>query len=134
MSGHGVVHTLASVVSPAAGAVIVGAMGFSATFSSLGYLLILTGVIALLTMPQGLARQPQPLTEPAKPALAPTDSSKANSGHGPTSSPKQFCQFPGVILCFLWSLPALKVFYSLNCLCGRRPFIHDVDRFALLHH
>ncbi|MGQ8874280.1 MFS transporter [Paenibacillus sp. TSA_86.1] len=88
MSGHGVVHTLASVVSPAAGAVIVGTMGFSATFSSLGYLLILTGVIALLTMPRGLVRQPQPLTEPAKPASA--TSGSANASHTPPESAKAF--------------------------------------------
>ncbi|CAI6083359.1 Multidrug resistance protein MdtG [Paenibacillus sp. JJ-100] len=85
MSGHGVVHTLASVVSPAAGAVIVGAMGFSATFSSLGYLLILTGVIALLTMPRGLAPKPQPLTEPAKSIPA-----HANSAHTQTDTSKVF--------------------------------------------
>ncbi|MBR2563816.1 MAG: MFS transporter [Paenibacillus sp.] len=85
MSGHGVVHTLASVVSPAAGAVIVGAMGFSATFSSLGYLLILTGVIALLTMPRGLAPKPQPLTEPAKSGPA-----QANSAHSQADTSKVF--------------------------------------------
>ncbi|WP_342552716.1 MFS transporter [Paenibacillus sp. FSL R7-0652] len=88
MSGHGVVHTLASVVSPAAGAVIVGAMGFSATFSSLGYLLILTGVIALLTMPRGLVRQPQPLTEPAKSATA--TSSPNELSHTAKDSTKVF--------------------------------------------
>lgn len=40
MSGHGVVHTLASVVSPAAGAFIVAKAGYSATFQGLGWLLI----------------------------------------------------------------------------------------------
>nr|WP_145405405.1 MFS transporter [Paenibacillus xylanexedens] len=90
MSGHGVVHTLASVVSPAAGAVIVGSMGFSATFSSLGYLLILTGVIALLTMPKGLIRQPQPATQPAKSVPAPSGFSKSKSGHTPSESSKAF--------------------------------------------
>lgn len=69
MSGHGVVHTLASVVSPAAGALIVGSMGFSATFASLGYLLILTGVIAFFSMPKGLIEpQHEKVTEPAKPS------------------------------------------------------------------
>ncbi|MCZ1264508.1 MULTISPECIES: MFS transporter [Paenibacillus] len=69
MSGHGVVHTLASVVSPAAGALIVGALGFSATFASLGYLLILSGVIAWLSMPKGLAEvQHEKVTEPAMPS------------------------------------------------------------------
>ncbi|HBU80827.1 MULTISPECIES: MFS transporter [Paenibacillus] len=69
MSGHGVVHTLASVVSPAAGALIVGALGFSATFASLGYLLILSGVIAWLSMPKGVVEvQHEKVTEPAKPS------------------------------------------------------------------
>lgn len=52
MSGHGVVHTLASVLSPAAGAFIVAKVGFSGTFQSLGWLLIFTGVMAFLTVPK----------------------------------------------------------------------------------
>lgn len=51
MSGHGVVHTLASVVSPAAGAFIVAGMGFSGAFQSLGILLIITGLMAFFTIP-----------------------------------------------------------------------------------
>lgn len=47
MAGHGVVHTLASVVSPAAGAFLVAQSGYSMTFQSLGWLLIVTGVIAI---------------------------------------------------------------------------------------
>lgn len=47
MAGHGVMHTLASVVSPAAGAFLVAQAGFSATFQSLGWLLIGTGIIAI---------------------------------------------------------------------------------------
>ncbi|WP_339305752.1 MFS transporter [Paenibacillus sp. FSL R5-0519] len=77
MSGHGVVHTLASVVSPAAGAIIVGSMGFSATFSGLGYLLILTGVIAFMTMPRGIVKQHERVTEPAKPDVSPVDAKSA---------------------------------------------------------
>ncbi|WP_342571021.1 MFS transporter [Paenibacillus sp. FSL R5-0749] len=77
MSGHGVVHTLASVVSPAAGAIIVGSMGFSATFSGLGYLLILTGVIAFMTMPRGIVKQHERVTEPAKPDVSPVDTKSA---------------------------------------------------------
>lgn len=52
MSGHGVVHTLASVLSPAAGAFIVAKTGFSGTFQSLGWLLIFTGIMAFLTLPK----------------------------------------------------------------------------------
>lgn len=52
MSGHGVVHTLASVLSPAAGAFIVAKAGFSGTFQSLGWVLIFTGIMAFLTLPK----------------------------------------------------------------------------------
>ncbi|HEY4391654.1 MAG TPA: MFS transporter [Paenibacillus sp.] len=50
MAGHGVVHTLASVVSPAAGAFLVARTGFSLTFQSLGWLMIITGIIAMFTI------------------------------------------------------------------------------------
>ncbi|KAI7261176.1 hypothetical protein KC345_g9858 [Hortaea werneckii] len=67
MSGHGIIHTLASVVSPAAGAFIVAKAGYSGTFSTLGWLLILTGVMAFFSVPKhspGLALQ-----KPALPLL-----------------------------------------------------------------
>ncbi|CQR58052.1 MFS transporter [Paenibacillus riograndensis] len=64
MSGHGIVHTLASVVSPAAGAFIVAKAGYSGTFTTLGWLLILTGVMALFSVP----KQVQSMSA-AKPAL-----------------------------------------------------------------
>ncbi|OAB46281.1 MFS transporter [Paenibacillus glacialis] len=51
MSGHGVIHTLASVISPAAGAFIVANAGYSGTFQSLGWLLIATGVMAFFMVP-----------------------------------------------------------------------------------
>lgn len=47
MSGNGLVHTLASVVSPAAGAYLVAKIGFTVAFSLLGWILIVTGVSAL---------------------------------------------------------------------------------------
>ncbi|QSF44316.1 MFS transporter [Paenibacillus tianjinensis] len=52
MSGHGIIHTLASVVSPAAGAYIVHKAGYSGTFSTLGWLLIATGLMALFSVPK----------------------------------------------------------------------------------
>ncbi|OKP71536.1 MFS transporter [Paenibacillus sp. P3E] len=52
MSGHGIIHTLASVVSPAAGAFIVAKAGYSGTFTTLGWLLIFTGVMALFSVPK----------------------------------------------------------------------------------
>jgi MFS family permease len=47
MAGNGLVHTLASVVSPAAGAFLVAKIGFSTSFSVLGWLLIVTGILAI---------------------------------------------------------------------------------------
>ncbi|MDO7907082.1 MFS transporter [Paenibacillus sp. JX-17] len=67
MSGHGVVHTLASVVSPAAGAFIVASFGFSGTFRTLGIILLVTGIMAFFTIPQQLAgAQPSRSTALAK--------------------------------------------------------------------
>lgn len=48
MSGNGLVHTLASVVSPAAGALLVVKVGFSTSFAVLGWILILTALSALI--------------------------------------------------------------------------------------
>lgn len=47
MSGNGLVHTLASVVSPAAGALLVAKIGFTSMFTLLGWGLIITGVLAV---------------------------------------------------------------------------------------
>ncbi|TXK77555.1 MFS transporter [Paenibacillus sp. N3.4] len=47
MAGNGLVHTLASVVSPAAGAILVAKIGFTTAFSVLGWTLIITGILAI---------------------------------------------------------------------------------------
>ncbi|MGN8769567.1 MFS transporter [Paenibacillus barengoltzii] len=63
MAGHGVMHTVASVVSPAAGAFLVAQSGFSIAFQMLGWLLISTGIIAIFTIKE----PPRLVTEgPAK--------------------------------------------------------------------
>ena len=46
MAGNGLVHTLASVVSPAAGALLVAQIGFAFAFTILGWVLIVTAVCA----------------------------------------------------------------------------------------
>jgi len=46
MSGNGLVHTLASVVSPALGAMLVAEIGFSSAFTILGWLLLATGILS----------------------------------------------------------------------------------------
>lgn len=48
MAGNGLVHTLASVVSPAAGAMLVARIGFADAFVMLGWVLIITGLCAFL--------------------------------------------------------------------------------------
>jgi MFS family permease len=47
MAGNGLVHTIASVVSPAAGAWLAATIGFSASFSILGWILLVTGITSL---------------------------------------------------------------------------------------
>ncbi|MEK5256707.1 MFS transporter [Paenibacillus sp. FSL F4-0125] len=79
MSGHGIVHTLASVVSPAAGAFIVAKAGYSGTFTTLGWLLIATGVMAFFSVPAPSRRTLSPLSTaqspkiPAKPSIPSKD-------------------------------------------------------------
>ncbi|MCP3774696.1 MFS transporter [Paenibacillus sp. MZ04-78.2] len=46
MAGNGMVHTIASVLSPAAGAYLVSQLGFAKSFTFLGWGLILTGLLA----------------------------------------------------------------------------------------
>ncbi|WNR45615.1 MFS transporter [Paenibacillus roseipurpureus] len=53
MAGNGLVHTLASVVSPAAGAVLVAKIGFTTAFTVLGWVLIITGVLAIFGVREG---------------------------------------------------------------------------------
>lgn len=47
MSYNGIVHTAASILSPAAGALLVAKIGFNLAFLFLGWILIITGVLAL---------------------------------------------------------------------------------------
>ncbi|WP_042165472.1 MFS transporter [Paenibacillus gorillae] len=48
MAGNGFVHTLATVVSPAAGAYMVAKIGFTTAFYLLGWVLIATSICALI--------------------------------------------------------------------------------------
>ncbi|WP_308638532.1 MFS transporter [Paenibacillus silvisoli] len=48
MAGNGLVHTLASVISPAAGAYLVAQIGFTTAFNILGWVLIVTAACALI--------------------------------------------------------------------------------------
>lgn len=48
MAGNGIVHTMASVLSPAVGAYLVAKLGFAQSFTVLGWILIATGVLAMV--------------------------------------------------------------------------------------
>ncbi|MEK3720539.1 MFS transporter [Paenibacillus sp. FSL H8-0034] len=48
MAGNGLVHTMASVLSPAVGAYLVAKLGFAQSFTVLGWILIATGVLAMV--------------------------------------------------------------------------------------
>lgn len=63
MAGQGVMHTVASVVSPAAGAFLVAQSGFTLTFQALGWLLITTGIIAIFTIKEPRKTVPQATAE-----------------------------------------------------------------------
>ncbi|SMG57013.1 Major Facilitator Superfamily protein [Paenibacillus aquistagni] len=75
MAGNGLIHTLASVVSPAAGAYLVSQIGFTMAFQALGIGLIFIGFLAIFMIkqpeqhPSAHHEQEQALTEPDK--LAP---------------------------------------------------------------
>lgn len=75
MAGNGLIHTLASVVSPAAGAYLVAKIGFGMAFQALGILLLIVGVLAWFFIrdtaqdavsmtPQAEGIPSQPLKEP----------------------------------------------------------------------
>ncbi len=48
MAGNGLVHTIAAVASPAAGAYLVAKIGFAAAFTMLGWILIGTSILAIV--------------------------------------------------------------------------------------
>ncbi len=66
MAGNGLVHTLASVVSPAAGAYLVAKIGFTTAFSLLGWILIGTALCAIFFI-----RDKRETLQPAKPTVKP---------------------------------------------------------------
>jgi MFS family permease len=77
MAGNGLVHTLASVVSPAAGAYLVAKIGFSTAFTILGWVLIGTAICALVFIKEingKLNRVPPPVANSIGTAASPAQS------------------------------------------------------------
>ncbi len=78
MAGNGLVHTLASVVSPAAGAYLVAKYGFTASFNFLGWALIVIGVLAMFGLREN-RRVPN-----SNEQLAIENKQTFGHGHGPS--------------------------------------------------
>ncbi|CAM3848688.1 MFS transporter [Cohnella lubricantis] len=71
MAGNGLVHTIASVVSPAAGAWLAARIGFTESFLILGWILLATGISSLW-----FVREP---AMPQKASMEPSSTSAAES-------------------------------------------------------
>ncbi|WP_072335111.1 MULTISPECIES: MFS transporter [unclassified Paenibacillus] len=91
MSGNGMVHTLASVLSPAAGAYLVARFGFEQSFVYLGWGLIATGVLAWL-----FVKEPNRIAARGLPGEA--GDSHAGSA-GPLSEPADLPPIPWLFYC-----------------------------------
>lgn len=70
MAGNSLVHTLASVISPAAGALLVAKIGFNTSFFMLGVLLIVISICAFFFI-RDVPTAPVLPTDSAHPAIAP---------------------------------------------------------------
>ncbi len=104
MTGNGLIHTLASVVSPAAGAMLVAKIGFNQAFSVLGWLLIATSIIALA------------LKESKQPAIP---ESKLHADRFPSMAPAEEHHMPWI----RFSIP-LALSCSQGILFFELPFLH----------
>lgn len=83
MAGNGLVHTMASVVSPAAGAYLVAKLGFATAFTALGWGLIITGILAFFGIRERTAVHSSdglPIDHHVPLALAETRDSKEEAG------------------------------------------------------
>jgi MFS family permease len=94
MAGNGLVHTIASVVSPAAGAYLAATIGFSQSFAILGWILLATGIVSLLFVKEPARTLEEIEAIKKKPVISPIE--KTN-------------QFP-------WSIFALPI--GLSCAQG----------------
>jgi MFS family permease len=70
MAGNGLVHTIASVVSPAAGAYLAATIGFSQSFAILGWVLLVTGITSVWFVNEA-PREPADFAGTKKPMTMP---------------------------------------------------------------
>lgn len=99
MAGNGLVHTIASVVSPAAGAWLAARVGFAQSFNLLGWGLLATGIVAVW-----FVREPAGRSLPDTPPVP---------AHGPLPAEESASQPAGR---FPWIVFALPV--AMSCAQG----------------
>lgn len=87
MSGNGLVHTLASVVSPGIGALLVAKFGFSNMFILLGWVLIATSLLAIFGIRE--IKEPRPTKK----------QSSSEDGNANNQTPWLFYMTPMAISC-----------------------------------
>lgn len=102
MAGNGLVHTIASVVSPAAGAYLAATIGFSHSFAILGWVLLATGILSVWFVKES----PRTLEEIEAIKKKPVSVVPINQGNSNTEKPK----------IFPWSIFALPI--GLSCAQG----------------
>jgi MFS family permease len=117
MAGNGMVHTLASVVSPAAGAYLVAKLGFTASFTLLGWGLVATGLLAIFGVKEHRAphtgSSPAPLTAASAHPPAPREKQPlASADAGGPAIPWLFFSIPLALSCsqgiLFFELPLLR--------------------------
>ncbi|WP_256759785.1 MFS transporter [Cohnella sp. WQ 127256] len=106
MAGNGLVHTIASVVSPAAGAYLAATIGFSQSFTILGWTLLFTGILSLWFVKEPI-RTPEEVAAALKKSTAPVSELKEN----PMTNTQE-----GSKTSFPWSIFALPI--GLACAQG----------------
>lgn len=108
MAGNGLVHTLASVVSPAAGAYLVAKLGFSVSFTILGWVLIVTGALAVFGVKEAQGAPAEAVS--ADDSHAPAQAAGPDNGY--SSVPWLFFGVPFAIACsqgiLFFELPLMK--------------------------
>jgi MFS family permease len=108
MAGNGLVHTIASVVSPAAGAWLAAYIGFSASFTVLGWVLLVTGLTSV-----GFIREPAKL--PALSETGPAPAGRFGHSHD-AAAPSEFPDSVPAGSKFPWIVFILPI--ALSCSQG----------------
>jgi len=111
MAGNGLVHTLASVVSPAAGAYLVAKVGFATSFSVLGWILILTGTLSIFGI-KDVKGAPNAAVVASETPILPDPAVREEMADGSVSVPWLFFGIPMAISCsqgiLFFELPLIK--------------------------